>query len=139
MEPIDYIAAALCALSLLAALPAIHWLSAPSTHSLAYERKLRNFKLFRTTLLACIALSQGGLSVAKLVEQHGSPSSIAIGNGAVAASWTLSVVRPDRAPGRERAMSARPAPALGAHRMRCRVLAPAGVGRPGGRRQRPNW
>lgn len=33
------------------------------------------------------------------------------------------------------AMSARPALALGAHRMRCRVLAPAGVGRPGGRRQ----
>ncbi len=84
---------ALCLLSVLAAALLVPWLSKPSAFSHAYEKKLKNFKLFRTILLFCIALIQDTLSIVKVVEQHGTLGPIEFSNILVGFTWTLAVVR----------------------------------------------
>jgi hypothetical protein len=133
MDHLGYIAAALCALSLLSAVLQLAWLlrrpRAPP--SAAHERKFHNFKVFRTCLLACIAASQLALTVAKLVEQRGAVDSIALGNAAVGACWSAAVVG-------GAARQRRPALGAGRHVL-CAKLAGAGRPAPPPRRDRVRW
>lgn len=95
MDHLGYIAVALCLLSVLATALLVPWLSKPSAcaFSHAYEKKLKNFKLFRTILLSSIALIQDTLSIVKVVEQHGTLGPIEFSNILVGFTWTLAVVR----------------------------------------------
>jgi hypothetical protein len=94
MDHLGYIAAALCALSLLSTALQLSWLlrRAAAPPSAAHERKFHNFKVFRTCLLGCVAGSQLALAVAKLVEQRGALDAVALGNAAVAACWIVALV-----------------------------------------------